>query len=134
MPIRRISGQVTFRGCWESPHFDAKLIDYLFQGIAGVRSDEPLCRRPRLKIADQMIEIPLRCHFELRRIDPAKWEREIGKLFNKLALGRPEGPDDFVVVSIHHFVDGRFDVQQVVSRRSAHAIIFQHASRFRIKA
>ena len=44
------------------PPFDAKLIDYLFQGIAGMRSDEPLRRRPRFKIAEQMIEISLRCH------------------------------------------------------------------------
>jgi len=43
----------------------AKLIHYLLQRIAAFRSDEPLCRRPRLKVAEQMIEIPLRCHLEL---------------------------------------------------------------------
>jgi len=112
----------------------AKLIDYLFQRIVAFRGDEPLRGRPRSKIAEQMIEIPLRCHFELRRIELVKRERQIGELFNKLALRRPETPDHLVVVSIHHLIDRRFDVQQVVSRRSEHAIISQHASRFAVKA
>ena len=102
----------------------AKVIHYLLQRIAAFRSDEPLRRRPRLKVAYQMIEIPLRCHFELRRIDLVKRKREIGELFNKLALWRPERPDHFVVVSIHYLIDGRFDVQQVVSRRSEDTIGF----------
>ena len=47
IPIRRTNGQLTFRVCWEFTPCGAKLIDYLFQGIAGIRSDEPLSRRPR---------------------------------------------------------------------------------------
>ena len=62
-----------------------------------------------------MIEIPLRCHFELRRIDLVKREREISELLNELALWRPERPDHVVVVSIHNLIDRRFNVQQVVS-------------------
>ncbi len=71
-----------------------------------------------------MIEIPLRCHFELRWSDLAKREGEIGELLDELALRWPERTDHLVVVSIHNVIDGRFDVQQVVSRRSEDAVGF----------
>ena len=102
----------------------AKLIDYLLQRIGAFRSDEPLGRRPRLKIAEQMIEIPFRCHFELRRSDLAKREGEIGELLDELALRWPERTDHLVVVSIYYLIDDRFDAQQVVSRRSEDAVGF----------
>ena len=57
-----------------------------------------------------MIEIPLRCHFEFRRIDLVKREREIGELFNKLAFRWPERPDYFIIISIHDLIDRRFNV------------------------
>ena len=78
--------------------YSPKLIGYLFQRIAASRSDEPLRSGPRSKIANQVIEIPLRRHFEFRRIDLVKWEGEIGEVLNELAFRRPESPDYLIVV------------------------------------
>src|SRR4051794_25300162 len=50
-PTRRVNGQRTCRVCFTFPQGAAKLINYLLQRIAAVRSNEPLRRRPRLKIA-----------------------------------------------------------------------------------
>ena len=85
-PTRKISGQMTFRIRWGSSPYSPKLIGYLFQRIAASRSDEPLRGGPRSKIANQVIEIPLRRHFEFRRIDLVKWEREIGEVLNELRV------------------------------------------------
>jgi hypothetical protein len=87
----------------------AKLIGYLFQRIASFRRDESLRLRPRSKVANQMIEVPLCLHFKCRWINLVKREVKIGKLLDKLALRRPERADHIIVVSIYNLIDRRVD-------------------------
>src|SRR5205809_6308547 len=112
----RVNADAQDQGPDNLPHLSgiapcgAEIISNCLQRIAFVSRNETLRRRPRLKVAQQMIEIPLRSHFELRRIDLLKWEWQIGKLLDKLALRRPERPDHFIIVSIHDLIDLRSDL------------------------
>jgi len=49
-----------------------------------------------------MIEIPLSCHLELRRVDLVKWEGKIFELLNELAFLWPEKANDLAVVPIYN--------------------------------
>jgi len=111
----------------------AEVIGNFVQGVAPARCDEPLRGGPRPQITHQMFQVPLRDHFERRRLNVGKGEGECFEFFDQLALRRPEGTDHLVIVPIYNCIDRWFDVQQVVSRCSEDAVKLQRASCFFIK-
>ena len=60
-----------------------------------------------------MIEIPLSCHLELRRIDLVKWEGKIVELLNELAFLWPERTNDLVVVPIYNLINRGVDFNKL---------------------
>src|SRR4029453_8398706 len=81
-----------------------------------------------------MVQVPLCRHFEFRRIDFAKRERDITELFNELALRCPERADEVVVVTTQHCIDRWLYMREQISRSSKDAVRHQYPLRFGVKS